>query len=204
MSAFYSLAYAVGFTPWEKAGQADADGLARMLAREEAEHGGPGKALDLGCGSGLHLVTLARRGWTVTGVDLVDRALARARTRAAASGVAATVVHADVTALAADTVGDGFDLFLDVGCFHGLTGTERSAMARAVTGVAAPGATMLMLAFGRASGPRFLPQGATRADIEKAYQAWQVVDVMPVPADTPGLPRVAARSEPTFYRLRRR
>jgi SAM-dependent methyltransferase len=203
MSRFYKAAYAIGFTPWETAGQADGDRLVGMFAREEKERGAPGKALDLGCGSGMHLVTLAERGWTVTGVDLVDKALARARERVASSGVTANVVQADVTQLPAEVVGTGFDFFLDLGCFHGLKPQERAAMATAVTARANPTATLVMFAFGKPVGPRFMPQGATRADIEAAYADWDVVDVTTPPADVPGVPRMARKAQPTFYRLRR-
>ncbi len=204
MSWFYKAAYAVGFTPWETAGRADADILAGLLAREESERGGPGKALDLGCGSGMHLVTLAERGWSVTGVDLVDKALDRARKRVAATGVTATLVRADVTELPEGAVGTGYDFFLDLGCFHGLQPDERAAMAVGVTARAKQDATMLMFAFGKPIGPRFMPQGATQADVEAAYTDWEVVDVVTPPADLPGLPKLARKAEPRVYRLRRR
>jgi len=203
MSRFYTVAYAVGFTPWEKAGLAGADELAGMIAREEAEHGGPGMALDLGCGSGMHLVTLSRRGWQATGVDLVDKALDRARKRLRDEHLDATVVRADVTELPADSVGTGYDFFLDLGCFHGLRPAQRIDMAAAVTALATPDATLLMLAFANPVGPRFMPQGATRTDIETAYTGWDVVDVT-VPPQSPDMPRLARNSQPRFYRLRRR
>ena len=204
MSTFYNIAYAVGFTPWEKAGQADGDRIAWLFEREEVDRGGPGKALDLGCGSGLHAVTLAQRGWDVTGVDVIGKALDRARRRAAAAGVSATFVHADVTQLPTDTVGSGFDFFLDIGCFHGLDAQNRRAMARSVSARATPNATLVMLAFGKPVGPPFMPTGAKRSDIEEAYVDWAVVDVLKPPTDTPGLPKIARRSEPTLYRLARR
>lgn len=204
MSTFYRAAYAVGFTPWERAGQVDGQRVVGMLAREEADRGGPGAALDLGCGSGLHLATLARRGWQATGVDVVEKALARARQRLAAEGVTARVVHADVTSLPVESVGTGFDLFLDLGCFHGLDRVERTAMGEAVTARANPRAVLLMFAFGRPVGPRFMPQGARRADIEAAYPGWDVVEVTSPPPDLPGMPKMVRRAEPTFYRLRRR
>ena len=193
MSTFYNIAYAVGFTPWEKAGQADGDRIAWLFEREEVDRGGPGKALDLGCGSGLHAVTLAQRGWDVTGVDLIGKALHRARRRAAAAGVNATFVHADVTHLPTDTVGSGFDFFLDIGCFHGLDAQNRRAMARSVSARATPDATLVMLA-----------SGAQRSDVEDAYVDWAVVDVLKPPTDIAGLPKISRRSEPTFYRLARR
>jgi 2-polyprenyl-3-methyl-5-hydroxy-6-metoxy-1,4-benzoquinol methylase len=47
----------------------------------------PGRALDLGCGEGADAIWLARQGWSVTGVDVSDVALDRARQHAAAAGV---------------------------------------------------------------------------------------------------------------------
>jgi SAM-dependent methyltransferase len=40
-----------------------------------------GLALDLGTGSGIWAVQLAKRGWQVTGVELVEKALRRAHDR---------------------------------------------------------------------------------------------------------------------------
>jgi SAM-dependent methyltransferase len=57
---------------------------------------GPGAALDLGCGTGFHLLTLAELGWTVTGVDVSEDQLRLARDRA---GEVAEIVQADATAL---------------------------------------------------------------------------------------------------------
>lgn len=205
MSTFYKLAYTVGFTPWERANQspAEAQRFEQMIARDEAERGGPGRALDLGCGTGFWTVTLARRGWQVTGVDVIDKALARARKRVARSGVHADVVRADVTELPVDTVGTGFDLFLDLGCFHGLGAKERTAMARVVTARSNPDAILRMFAFGKPLGPKFMPQGATRADIAAAYAGWEITDVLHVEnANGPALP--GQKSEPTLYQLRRR
>jgi SAM-dependent methyltransferase len=203
MTTFYDVAYAIGFTPWETSAEVDRGRLEGFFALEERELGGPGKALDVGCGSGAHSVTLAGRGWAVTGVDLVGRALAKARRRASAAGVAATFVRADATSLPSEVVGDGFDFVLDVGCFHGLRGDQQAAMARAVTARSRPEATMVLLAFGRPIGPRFMPTGATRSEIEAAYHGWRVVDEIKPPTDLPGLPRIARKAEPTFYRLRR-
>ena len=58
-----------------------------------------GRALDVGCGSGRDAVYLAKRGWTVTAVDSVDKALATARRRAVEEGVEVQWVKGDVAAL---------------------------------------------------------------------------------------------------------
>lgn len=51
----------------------------------------PGRALDLGCGSGRESLLLASRGWTVTGVDHLESALVKARDLESRYGVGATV-----------------------------------------------------------------------------------------------------------------
>ena len=123
----YRLAYRLGFHPWEDLAEHPpfADALLGLVAREEDGDGPPfGRALDLGCGSAVWGVRLARRGWTVTGVDVVERALRRAQDRAAAAGVdlrtrarVADVAPGAVTledgeVLDAEVAGDRCDLVL--------------------------------------------------------------------------------------------
>ena len=176
--------------------------MPRLFAREEQAHGGPGRALDLGCGSGAHTVALAERGWKTTGVDLVPKALNRARRRIADHGVTAEVIRANVTELRPEIVGAGFDFFLDVGCFHGLSPTQRHAMGAAVNAVAAPDASLLLLAFKAGAAPRPLPRGADEADIQRAFPTWVITDTEP--ATTDGMPGPVRKAAPTFYRLSRR
>jgi SAM-dependent methyltransferase len=52
--------------------------------------------LDLGCGTGGHLVPLARRGYELTGVDLSRHMVAIATEKAAAAGVAADIRQGDI------------------------------------------------------------------------------------------------------------
>jgi SAM-dependent methyltransferase len=199
---FYTLAYALGFRPWEAAARKGADTGAALFDREEAERQRPyGKALDLGCGTGVHSVELARRGWDVTGVDFVSKAVREAEARARNAGVHVRFIKADVTDLRRAGVGTGYSFALDFGLFHGLGSAERVAMGREVTAVTVPGATLLMLAFapGR-RGP--LPAGASRSDIQGAFPEWSLVAEEPAPVT--GLPRPLRSAQPTFYRLRRK
>lgn len=57
------------------------------------------RILDVGCGTGRHAIELARRGYSVVGVDLSDAQLARARDKAAAAGVAVDFRRADAREL---------------------------------------------------------------------------------------------------------
>jgi SAM-dependent methyltransferase len=206
VSLAYRLLYGVGFTPWEQLATLPAltEGVSALFDREEDGHQPPyGPALDLGCGSGIWAVKLAERGWQVTGVDFIPKALRRAHQRAQQAGVEIRLVPGDVTKLRATGVGSGFPFLLDFGVFHDeLTDAQRAAMGREVTAVAAPGATLLMVAWARRRrGP--LPRGANRSDIEAAYPEWTVIDEQPF--DVRGAPffKHMRKADPRFYRLRR-
>lgn len=194
----YAVAYRLGFTPWERYPEAASASVDALLDREEAERPRPlGRALDLGCGRGLWTHRLAGRGWLAVGVDHVPQAVDEAARRGTAG---AQFVVGDVTALEPAGLGT-FDLFLDVGCFQGLSAEQRRAEGRGVTALARPGATLLLLAFSP-TRLRSLVGGASRADVERAFAGWEVVAVEP--ADTAGLGWPLDRSRPQWYRLRRR
>jgi SAM-dependent methyltransferase len=86
----------------------------------------PGKALDLGCGTGVNTCYLAMHGWQVDGVDFIPMAVWRARQRMKKAGVSANLVVGDVTRLVELPLRGPFDLALDVGCLHSL-GEEEAA-----------------------------------------------------------------------------
>jgi len=207
MSFGYKLLYGVGFTPWEDIADLPAvrervDGL---LAREESGREPPyGPVLDLGCGSGIWAVELARRGWRVTGIDVVPKALRRARERIREAGVEVRLVEGDVTKLRTAGVGSGFSFMLDLGLFHDeLTDEQRAAMGREVTAVATPDATLLMVAWAPGHrGP--LPRGASSGDIEAAYAEWEVIDEEAIDLSQLMLYKIARKADPRLYRLRRR
>ena len=200
----YQLAYAIGFHPREDLAdhQPFAGALLALVAREEAGREPPyGPALDLGTGSAVWGVQLAQRGWRVTGVDNVEKALRRARERIEAAGVEMRLVHGDVTALAPADVGSGFRLVLDTGTFHGLSDPEREAMGRQVSAIAAPDATVLLDCFAPLRrGP--LPRGADRAAVEAAFPGWEVTDVEVADTQPDALAHLFKFDE-RFYRLRR-
>jgi SAM-dependent methyltransferase len=206
MSLAYRVLYGIGVTPWEQLAALPAlrEEVSALFDRaEQGRDPSYGPALDLGCGSGFFAVELAKRGWQVTGVDLIPKALRRARDRARNAGVELRLVRGDVTRLSASAVGSGFPFLLDFGVFHDeLTDDARAAMGREVTAVAADGATLLMMAWARRRrGP--LPRGASRRDIERAYPDWDVVDERPF--DISGAPffRHIKNADPRFVTLRR-
>ena len=112
----------------------------------------PGRALDLGCGTGTNLVAMARAGWDVVGVDFVPSAVRRARERIAAQELVERAVarQGDVTRL--DDLEPGFDWILDIGCYHGLPDGRREAYRAGLRRLLAPGGTYLLYAMNRNGG----------------------------------------------------
>ena len=105
----------------------------------------PGRALDLGCGTGTNVVTLAESDWQVTGVDFVGRAIRQARRKASQAGVQASFVIEDVTRL--NGIDGPFDLILDIGCFHNLDRDNLQGYCTNLEHLLAHGGTYLMYGF---------------------------------------------------------
>ena len=55
-----------------------------------------GRALDLACGEGQNAIWLATRGWSVTGVDYSEVAIAKAQARGERDGVDVDFAYADL------------------------------------------------------------------------------------------------------------
>lgn len=123
----------------------------------EVEAVPPGRALDLGCGTGTTSVYLAQRGWDVVGVDFAWPAVWRARRRASDCGVdcRARFYHADVSRLDFLPDDPSFDLAVDIGCLHGLNARQRAAYGADLARLLMPGATYLLYAFLPRNGGAF-------------------------------------------------
>jgi SAM-dependent methyltransferase len=190
--------YRLGLTPWERRDVAEA--WRPML--DGAKAAPPGRALDVGCGSGRDAVHLAKHGWQVTAVDFVEKALDRAKQRAAEEGVEARFVKADVGQLGQLGLEPGYTLLYDFGCIHGLPDDARRGAAAGLTELAAPGATLLMLAF-KAGRRLVLPRGMDEADLVALLgDGWELEDAQSVVRED--MPPPVRRAEPTLYRLARR
>ncbi|MFE3743194.1 class I SAM-dependent methyltransferase [Streptomyces sp. NPDC059134] len=138
----------------------------------------PGQALELGCGTGTNAVYLARKGWRVAAVDLVDRAVRQAREKAAAAGVDVPVVCGDATRL--DEVGlpGPYDLFFDLSCYCGIPPHRRDAYAAGLTERAAPGARLLMFGYGPGAFDDTF-SGVTADELSSRFTGWHLADVTP-------------------------
>jgi len=82
-----------------------------------------GRVLDAGCGTGEHALFAAARGADAVGVDVSERAIEQARSKAAARGLPARFEVA--SALSLEQLGLTFDIVLDSGLFDVFADEER-------------------------------------------------------------------------------
>lgn len=133
----------------------------------------PGKALDLGCGTGTNVITLAKHGWNVTGVDFSRRAIQTAKKKAQYNDVHVDLRLEDVTRL--DSITGRFDLILDMGCFHSLPPKKRPTYIQKVDQLLAETGTFLIYLFFKSQfdwgGP-----GVSEKDIQSVTQKFQVME----------------------------
>jgi 2-polyprenyl-3-methyl-5-hydroxy-6-metoxy-1,4-benzoquinol methylase len=81
----------------------------------------PGTALDLGCGSGVDSVAMAKLGWTVTGIDFMEKAIVMSKQMAEQEGVSVDYQCANVLDWPEDMQ---YDFLLDSGLLHNLPREE--------------------------------------------------------------------------------
>ena len=194
----FSVMYRLGLTPWERRDVEQTWGS--LLDASDAPT--TGRALDVGCGSGRDAVHLAKRGWQVTAVDFVEAALASARARAEQEGVEVTWIQGDVGRLGELGLEPRYHLLYDFGCMHLLRDAARRGEARGLTQLAAPNATLLLLAF-KAGRRILLPRGMSEDELIRLLgETWELQDRQSQVSDD--MPRPIRRAEPTLYRLVRR
>jgi len=122
----------------------------------------PGRALDLGCGTGTNVMSLVEHGWQVTGIDFARRAIRIAQRKVHSAGLQADLRVGNVARLAG--IKGPFDLILDIGCFHSLTTKSKQDYVRNLTQLLAPGGSYLMYAYFKThEGSRF---GLSQVDLE--------------------------------------
>ena len=136
----FDLRYLLGRPPWDT--EVTPPEVVELI---EGEGLLPGRALDLGCGTGTNCIYLVRHGWEVVGVDFSLLAIRRARRKARRAGVDCQFYRGDVTDLA--FLADPFDLALDIGCLHSLPLEGWERYAAEVARLVQPGGLYLLYAF---------------------------------------------------------
>jgi 2-polyprenyl-3-methyl-5-hydroxy-6-metoxy-1,4-benzoquinol methylase len=155
----YRRAPSVESLPWHR------EEPPALLGRAVAERTTHGRALDLGCGVGVHAVHLAQQGFSVVAVDFVPAALAAARARAEQAGVEIEFRECDVLD---DDVASGFDVVLDSGCLHHLPQGRVGAYRSRLDEWLAPGGDYVLVHFAHRPRAFWLPKGPRHMTREDA------------------------------------
>ena len=134
----FELRYWLGRTPWDT--QITPPEVGAFL-----RHHPPGHALDLGCGTGTNAITLAQRGWQVTGIDFSMTAIWIARRKARRAGVHVNFCVGDVTDLS-DLDGP-YNYALDIGCLHAVDPAGRESYAAGLARLVQPGGHYMLYAW---------------------------------------------------------
>lgn len=148
----------------------------------------PGRALDLGCGTGTNSLYLAGYGWHVTGIDFIPSAVEQAHEKQRSAGTLAGSVRflvGDVTRLEALGLEPGYTLLFDLGCLHTIEDSARASYARGVAHLAAPGALFLLYGF---MPNQLLPNHLTRTEVQTLFGAAFTLDRVVESLDRPGIP----------------
>ena len=115
---FFELRYLLGDARWDT-------GVSPPELIDYLREHPPGRALDVGCGTGTNSMTMAGFGWSVLGIDVSTLAVHFARRKARLSQADVHFKRCDFTRIGAQA--QPFDFVLDLGCLHTLPRGQRSA-----------------------------------------------------------------------------
>ena len=144
-----------GQPPWDT-------GISPPELLEFIQNNKPGRVLDIGCGTGTNVVTLAKAGWQVTGLDFAPRAIKMAKQKIKSQNIQAELSVNDATNLRG--IHDVFDLVLDIGCFHSIPKNGQIKYLAQLDRILAPNGFWLMYGFLNPSSLPSMPELA-EADI---------------------------------------
>jgi len=156
--AFFALQYWLTDPPWDT-------GITPPEVYRFLERNPPGRALDLGCGTGTNVITLAENGWRATGVDFVPRPIRIAKRKIRRKGLGNRADFFVGDALSRDSYQGEYNLILDIGCFHNFSNDDGEIYAVNVSESLAEGGRLLLYAHLR-QGPGS-GHGVSEADLAK-------------------------------------
>lgn len=137
-----------------------------------------GSVLDVGCGTGEHVLYLAGLGYEVIGVDSAPTAIKKARAKAKQRGLEVTFALGD--ALNLSIPDHRFDTVIDMGLFHVFSDEERPRFREGLERVLRPGGTYFMLCFSEKEPGDWGPRRVTQAEIRSVFKdGWRANYIEP-------------------------
>ena len=105
----------------------------------------PARAIDIGCGTGTNVITLAKAGWQVTGVDFAPRAIQLSKQKLNSSRAQADLRISDATNL--NGIVGPYEFALDIGCFHSIQKDGKAKYLKQLDRILVPNGFWLMYGF---------------------------------------------------------
>jgi SAM-dependent methyltransferase len=139
-----------------------------------------GRVIDVGCGTGEHTLLAAAAGADALGLDISQRAIARAREKAAARDIKARSQVGDALRLADEVPpGGAFGAVIDSGVFHVFGDDDRPGYVASLASVTKPGGHVhLMCCSDRQPGTEG-PRRVTQGELRSAFRdGWTVVSIV--------------------------
>jgi cyclopropane fatty-acyl-phospholipid synthase-like methyltransferase len=140
--------------------------------------------LDVGCGTGEHVLMCAGLGLDATGVDFAPAALHAAKDKARDRGLSARFLQWDARKLA--DLGESFDTVLDCGLFHIFGDDDRATFIDSVRSALVPGGRYFILCFSDQQPGHGGPRRVTQDEIKTSFaQGWRVDSIEPTTLEHP-------------------
>ncbi len=134
--------------------------------------------LDVGCGTGEHVLLAAEVGCEATGMDIAPSAIRLAEAKATERRLPARFIVGDARQLG--SLGEQFDIVLDCGLFHVFDDEDRSRFVESLAQVVRSGGRYFMLCFSEAEPPGWGPRRVTQAEIRALFvNGWDVETIEP-------------------------
>ena len=147
------------------------------------------RVLDVGCGTGEHVLMAAQAGCDAVGIDISTSAIRLAEAKASERGTSARFEVGDARQL--DAPAEPFDTVLDCGLLHVFEDEDREPFVESLGRVLRPGGHYFMLCFSDEEPPGWGPRRLTQAEIRDVFaRGWEVETIEPTELD------VTIRAEP--------
>jgi len=164
---FFTLTYFIGIPPWDT-GVTPPEVYGFLAGKP------PGKALDLGCGTGTNVITIAEHGWQAEGIDFIPRAVRTARRKAFRLGLEEQATFRSGDVLKPGLIEGEYDLILDIGCFHSFSGDSVDRYIENVLPHLAPGGSLLLYVHLNENPPD--GHGARESSLDKLGEKLKLVN----------------------------
>jgi SAM-dependent methyltransferase len=137
-----------------------------------------GRVLDVGCGTGEHVLMASAAGCEAVGLDIAPSAIRLAETKAAARRLPARFIVGDARQLG--SMGEQFDIVLDCGLFHVFDDEDRPRFVESLAQTVRPGGRYFMLCFSEEEPAGWGPRRVTQAEIRALFvNGWDVETIEP-------------------------